>query len=86
MYRTKRLKVYDRKCDLCGLHVVGVQEQVEELIERGGEVVEKYGYFKYFVAEKRDEVELRRTRTSHLKETLVTARRWFKEHKCEGGK
>jgi len=82
MFRTKRLKVYDRKCNVCGLHVIGIQERVEECIERGGEVVEKYSYFRYFVVESRGEVELRRTQTSQLKETIVNARQRFKEHSC----
>jgi len=82
MFHTKRLKVYDRKCDVCGLHVIGIQERVEECIKREGEVIERYNYFRYFVVEKRSGKEFRRTQTARLRETIVLARQWFKEHSC----
>jgi len=82
MLRTKRLKIYDRKCNVCDLHIIGMQERVEECIERGGEVIERYQYFRYFVAVSRDGAELKRTQTTRLKETVNIAQQWFKEHSC----
>lgn len=84
MVRIKRLKVYDRVCERCGTQVLGWQDRYVEVLERSGEEVEAYETIRYFVVEKRGTEECRIERTNKLRDTIVTARQWFKQHTCEG--